>query len=122
MLARWINSSRLANRSTWFFPSKEPTVAISFWIGTNTDITEQKQSEERLARSAEIERHRGGLLPQVAESSRTINAVLSLESITRVLSEDARRILGTHVAITSTTHSVSRTNGRTSFSPPSPTS
>ena len=84
-------------------PFREPTGEILFWFGTNTDITEQKQSEERLARSAEIERHRAGLLTQVAESSRSINAVLSVESITRVLSEDARRILGTHVAITSTT-------------------
>ena len=84
-------------------PFREPSGEILFWFGTNTDITEQKQAEERLAHSAEIERHRSGLLTQVAEASRSINAVLSEESITRVLAEDARKILGTHLAITSTT-------------------
>ena len=76
---------------------------ILFWFGTNTDITEQKQAEARLASQAEAEKNRAGLLSQVAGASRSINAVLSVESITRVLSEEARRILGTHVAVTSLT-------------------
>ena len=82
-------------------PFREPTGEILFWFGTNTDISEQKRDEERLTRLAEIERHRSGLLTQIAEASRSINAVLSVDSITRVLSEEARRILGTHVAVIS---------------------
>lgn len=84
-------------------PFREPSGEILFWFGTNTDITEQKQAEERLAGLAAAEKNRAGLLSQVAGASHSINAVLSVDSITRVISEEARRILGTHVAVTSLT-------------------
>ncbi len=120
VLARWQNSIATGEPFSMVFPLRgadgafrpfltlvnpfrEPAGEILFWFGTNTDISEQKQSEERLALSAETERHRSSLLTQVAEASRSINAVLSVDSITRVLSEKARIILGTHVSVASLT-------------------
>ena len=82
-------------------PFRDENGKILFWFGTNTDITEQKISEERLALAAEIERNRSDLLTQVADASRSINAVMSAESITRLLAEEARRILGCKVAVAS---------------------
>jgi PAS domain S-box-containing protein len=73
------------------------------FTGFLRDITERKRAEESIIRSAEAEKHRSALLHQVAESSRSINAVLSVDGITRVLSEEARHILGTHVAVASLT-------------------
>ncbi|MES2981677.1 MAG: PAS domain S-box protein [Verrucomicrobiota bacterium] len=80
-------------------PFRDASGEILFWFGTNTDITEQKEAEERLALMAKAERHRSSQLTQVADASRTINSILSLESITRVLSEEARRIVGAKVAV-----------------------
>ncbi len=82
-------------------PFRDPSGEIVFWFGTNTDITEQKETEDRLARLAASERHRSGLLGQVADASRSINAVLSLDSIIRVLAEEARRIIGARAAVAS---------------------
>ncbi len=80
-------------------PFRDASGEILFWFGTNTDITEQKEAEERLALMAKAEQHRSSQLAQVADASRTINSILSSESITRVLAEEARRIVGAKVAV-----------------------
>jgi PAS domain S-box-containing protein len=76
---------------------------IILWFGTNTDISEQKQAEEELSRAAAAEKQRSELLSRVAESSRSINAVLSAESIARILTEEACEIIGTRIGVTTFT-------------------
>src|SRR5690606_14810289 len=66
---------------------------IVFWFGTNTDISEQKRAEEELSRIAAAEKHRSALLARVAEASRSINSVLSGDSIARILTEEACSII-----------------------------
>lgn len=63
------------------------------------DVTDRKAAEEELARTTAIEQRRSKLLSRVAEASRSINAVLSVDSIVRVLAGEARRIVDCHCSI-----------------------
>lgn len=82
-------------------PFRDASGTILFWFGTNTDITEQKNIEQKLALAAAAEKERSRLLTQVAEASSSINAVLSISSISGVLADEARRILKTNVSLVS---------------------
>ncbi len=62
-----------------------------------------KHFEARLARSLEREREQGRLLGQVAEAALTIHSAGSLNSVLRVVAEEARRILGAHQSVSSLT-------------------
>lgn len=61
------------------------------------------RSETEMARLLETEKRRTVLLARVAQASRCINAVLSVESITAILKEEARALLGARVAKVSLT-------------------
>lgn len=89
---------------------------ILYWFGTNTDISAQKETEESLARQANVERHRADLLSQLAGASRTVNAVLSVDSIITVLANEARRILGAHLAVITTNGRGDATRAQTAIS------
>lgn len=71
---------------------------ILYWFGTNTNISAQIRAEKQLGRLAEREKQRADLLERLAAASRTINSVLSLESMLRVVAHEARNIIGTHAS------------------------
>jgi PAS domain S-box-containing protein len=60
------------------------------------DITGKKRAENAL-------RERERLIRQVAEAGLTLHAAGSLDSVMRVIAEEARRILGAHLAVSSLT-------------------
>lgn len=64
---------------------------------------ELRASEERLRKLLADEREHTALLQRVAGASRAVNAVLSGESIARILTEEARAILGARACVTSFT-------------------
>ncbi|MDC3954011.1 GAF domain-containing protein [Polyangium jinanense] len=71
--------------------------------GVTVDATVRKLHEERLARLLEREREQARLLEQVADAALTIHATASLDSVLRVITEEARRIIGAHQSVTSLT-------------------
>lgn len=72
-------------------------------LGVSRDITARKQDQERLARALAREQEQGRLLRQLADASLTIHAAGSLSEAMRVISEEARRILGAGRAVCSLT-------------------
>ncbi|AUX45132.1 uncharacterized protein SOCE26_066130 [Sorangium cellulosum] len=71
--------------------------------GVTVDVTARKVDEEQLARLLEREREQRRLLKEVADAALTIHAAGSRDSVLRVVAEEARRILGAHLALTSLT-------------------
>ncbi|HKX53460.1 MAG TPA: PAS domain S-box protein [Nitrosospira sp.] len=67
------------------------------------DVTERKQSEEEMAALLGTEKCRAALLAQVANASKSMNVEWSVDSIARILTEEARSMLGAHQAVTSVT-------------------
>jgi PAS domain S-box-containing protein len=86
------------------------------YAGNLLDITERKQSEEQMATLLAAEKQRATLLAQVANASKLINGMLSMESIARALTEEARSMLGAHQAVTSLTVSENWAQGITAVS------
>lgn len=84
---------------TLVHPLRGPDDQIVSWFGTNTEITEQKRAQEELARAAEAEKKRSLLLNRVAQASKSINSVLSVDSIVRILAEESRAIVGSHISV-----------------------
>jgi PAS domain S-box-containing protein len=66
-----------------------PGGAVREWVGTHTDITE--------------ERRRAELLGRVAAASRKVHASLSVDGIAAIVTEEARELLAAHRAVTSLT-------------------
>ena len=69
--------------------------------GVTVDVTARKLDEERLARALEREREQGRLLRQVADASLAIHSAGSVESVLRVVADEARRHLGAGLAFAS---------------------
>jgi PAS domain S-box-containing protein len=86
------------------------------YAGHLLDITERKQSEEQMATLLASEKQRATLLAQVANASKSINVMLSMESIARTLTEEIRSMLGAHQAVTSLTVSENWAQGITAVS------
>jgi PAS domain S-box-containing protein len=73
------------------------------YAGNVLDITDRKQAEEEMAALLATEKRRAALLAQVASASKSMNAALSMDSVVRILTEEARSMLEAHQAITSLT-------------------
>ena len=73
------------------------------YAGNVLDITDRKQAEEEMAALLATEKRRAALLAQVANASKSMNAALSMDSVVRILTEEARSMLEAHQAITSLT-------------------
>ena len=74
------------------------------------DLTERKRSDsarkaaqEELQALLERETRRANLLGLVADAGRKLNSVLDTEAVASILTEEARRIIGAHQAVTSLT-------------------
>ncbi len=97
-------------------PRLSPNGQFLGYAGNLLDITERKQSEEQMATLLATEKQRATLLAQVANASKSINGMLSMESIARTLTEEARSMLGAHQAVTSLTVSETWAQGITAVS------
>jgi PAS domain S-box-containing protein len=62
-----------------------------------------RQSEERVRRLLATEKQRSIRLQEVAQAARTLNGSHSLDSVLRIITEEARRIIGTHQSVSSLT-------------------
>ena len=66
-------------RYRWFLsrahPSRDPNGRITHWLGTNTDITEGREAEERLRRSEERFKLMADSMPQLVWSANADGAV-----------------------------------------------
>ena len=71
--------------------------------GVTVDATARKLDEFRVAHALDREREQGRLLREVAEAGLTIHSAGSLDSVLRVIAEEARRILGARQSISSLT-------------------
>jgi PAS domain S-box-containing protein len=71
--------------------------------GVTLDITARKLDQERLAQLLDREREQARLLSQVAQAALTIHGSSSLEAVLRVVTEQARLLIGAHQAVTSLT-------------------
>ncbi|HET7060646.1 MAG TPA: ATP-binding protein [Nitrosospira sp.] len=71
------------------------------YAGNVLDITDRKQAEEEMAALLATEKRHAALLAQVANASKSMNAALSTDSIARILTGEARSMLGAHQAVTS---------------------
>jgi PAS domain S-box-containing protein len=69
---------------------------IREWVGACTDITEQRQAEESLARHAQQ-------LRGLARASLAINSAQSLEGTLQVITDHALSVIGAHQSITTLT-------------------
>ncbi|HEY0134667.1 MAG TPA: PAS domain S-box protein [Nannocystis sp.] len=78
-----------------------PDGAPQRFDGVTVDVTARKLDEQRLARALEREREQGRLLRQVADASLAIHSAGSVESVLRVVAEEARRNLGAGLAFSS---------------------
>lgn len=67
-------------------------------MGASFDITDRKAAAEQLANLAAYERQRAEIFDRLASSSRTLNSVLSRESILGILAQEARSILNCGLA------------------------
>lgn len=67
--------------------------------GVTLDITDRKVNELRLARSLEREREQARLLRRVADAALAIHSSGSLDSVLRVVADEARQIIGARLTI-----------------------
>ena len=67
------------------------------------DLSERKQAKEQIAGLLEREKQQTARLVQVAAASLTIHSALSVDSVLRVITEEARRIIDTHQSVSSMT-------------------
>lgn len=76
---------------------------IIMWVGSNTDIDDVKTAEVKLGNELAREQENTARLTKIAQASRTINSVLSVENIAQVLAEESRNILRVHQTVVSLT-------------------
>src|SRR6266851_7946089 len=93
------------------------------------DLSERKQAEEQIAGLLEREKQLTARLVQVAAASLTIHSALSVDSVLRVITHEARRILDTHQSVSTMTvneqwaqaiNTISLSDKYAQWRPPSP--
>lgn len=82
-------------------PLREADGRDSGYSGSCVDITDRRDAEERVSQLLADEQRHAALLERVAHASRSVNSVLSVDSIARIVTEEARTIIGAHQAMTS---------------------
>lgn len=84
-------------------PSCGPSGVPVRFDGASVDVTARKLEADRLARLLERETEQARLLRMVADAALTIHSAGSLESVLRVATEEARRVIGAGHAVGSVT-------------------
>src|SRR6266852_1363763 len=77
--------------------------SLQGYVKVLRDLSERKQAKEQIARLLGREKQQAARLVQVAAASLTIHSALSVESVLRVITHEARRILDTHQSVSSMT-------------------
>ena len=77
--------------------------SVQGYVKVLRDLSERKQAKEQIARLLGREKQQAARLVQVAAASLTIHSALSVESVLRVITHEARRILDTHQSVSSMT-------------------
>lgn len=75
-------------------PMRDDEGRIVMWIGSNTDVHDLKEAEEATLRRSELVR-------RLAEVATRINAAHDVTSVVRMVTEEARNLIGSHQSITS---------------------
>ena len=86
-------------------PLRDAEGQVSGVLAQGVDLTDRKRAEDKLTTLLIEEQRYATLLERVASASRSINAVLSAESIARIVTEEACSILGARVGVTTFTTS-----------------
>jgi PAS domain S-box-containing protein len=84
-------------------PLRDSEGRVSGVLAQGVDLTDRKRAEDKLTTLLIEEQRYATLLERVASASRSINAVLSAESIARIVTEEACAIIGARVGITTFT-------------------
>jgi PAS domain S-box-containing protein len=77
--------------------------SLQGYVKVLRDLSERKQAKEQIARLLGREKQQAARLVQVAAASLTIHSALSVDSVLRVITHEARRILDTHQSVSSMT-------------------
>src|SRR5438132_7813687 len=77
--------------------------SLQGYVKVLRDLSERKQAEEQIAGLLAREKQHTARLVQVAAASLTIHSALSVDSVLRVITEEARGIIGTHQSVSSMT-------------------
>src|SRR6266849_5185608 len=77
--------------------------SLQGYVKVLRDLSEGRQAKEQIARLLGREKQRAARLVQVAAASLTIHSALSVDSVLRVITHEARRILDTHQSVSSMT-------------------
>ncbi|AMV36083.1 PAS domain S-box protein [Planctomyces sp. SH-PL62] len=72
--------------------------------GVTVDATDRKRDADRLAHLLERERERTRLLRRMADAALAIHAAGSLDGVIQAVADEARRVVGAELAVTSLTH------------------
>jgi len=84
-------------------PVLELDGAVREWVGIHRDITRQREDETERARLLKREQHHRAQLQGLAQASLAIGQAPSLDQALRVITEQARELIGAHQAVTSLT-------------------
>jgi len=77
--------------------------SLQGYVKVLRDLSERKQAKEQIARLLGREKQQAARLVQVAAASLTIHSALSVDSVLRVITHEARRILDTHQSVSTMT-------------------
>jgi PAS domain S-box-containing protein len=86
-------------------PMRDTTGSHIGFTKVARDVTDRKRANDEIARLLASERQQSERMRQVAAAALTVNASLTTESILGVITEEARKIIGAHWGISSTTAS-----------------
>ncbi len=79
-------------------PVRDETGRLLGFTKVARDVTEKKQAEQEIARLLAVEQQQSDRLRQVAAAALSVNTALTRESVLRVITEEARRIIGAQQA------------------------
>ncbi|KFE68653.1 PAS domain-containing protein [Hyalangium minutum] len=82
-------------------PVLELNGAVREWVGIHRDITRQREDEAERARLLMREQYHRAQLQGLAQASLAIGRAPSLDQALRVITEQARELIGAHQAVTS---------------------
>src|SRR5216683_4670288 len=77
--------------------------SLQGYVKVLRDLSERQQAKEQIAGLLEREKQHTARLVQVAAASLTIHSALSVDSVLRVITAEARRIIDTHQSVSSMT-------------------
>ena len=87
------------------FPAEADRLLLRVGVNQTAILLRSRRADEERERLFENEKRRAALLARVAQVSTALNTALSIDGIAKILTEEARSIIGSHQAVTSLTTS-----------------